>query len=91
MDLNISTKTVPVKNLFKYISFFLDAGITYQGFVMSDAVTATDEGQQEKLFRQAGNIIEKSLEKVRIEFFTLVFKTVSNVKKWMGLLVRMNW
>ena len=48
---------------------------------MSDAVTATDEGQQEKLFRQAGNIIEKSLEKVRIEFFTLVFKTVSNVKK----------
>ena len=36
---------------------------------MSDAVSATDEGQQEKLFRQAGNIIEKSLEKVRIEFF----------------------
>ena len=38
---------------------------------MSDAVTATDEGQQEKLFRQAGDIIEKSLEKVRIEFFIL--------------------
>ena len=58
----ISTINVPI---------FLDAGITYQGFVMSDAVTATDEGQQEKLFRQAGNIIEKSLEKVRIEFFLL--------------------
>ena len=43
---------------------------------MSDAVTATDEGQQEKLFRQAGNIIEKSLEKVRIGFSTLVFKTM---------------
>ena len=38
---------------------------------MSDAVTATDEGQQEKLFRQAGNIIEKSLEKVRIFIFIL--------------------
>ena len=39
---------------------------------MSDAVTATDEGQQEKLFRQAGNIIEKSLEKVRLASFTYV-------------------
>ena len=44
---------------------------------MSDAVTATDEGQQEKLFRQAGNIIEKSLEKVRIEFF--YFSTYSKL------------
>ena len=70
----ISTINVPI---------FLDAGITYQGFVMSDAVTATDEGQQEKLFRQAGNIIEKSLEKVRIEFFILVFKTVLNVIKYL--------
>ena len=33
---------------------------------MSDAVSATDDGQQQKLFRQAGNIIEKSLEKVRL-------------------------
>ena len=31
---------------------------------MSDAVTATDEGQQETLFRKAADIIEKSLEKV---------------------------
>ena len=33
---------------------------------MSDAVTATDEGQQETLFRKAADIIEKSLEKVHI-------------------------
>ena len=78
--------SMPIQNLFRYISFncsnFLDAGITYQGFVMSDAVTATDEGQQEKLFRQAGNIIEKSLEKVRIEFIYVLYvvsKTVLNV------------
>ena len=66
---------------------FLDAGITYQGFVMSDAVTATDEGQQEKLFRQAGNIIEKSLEKVRIEFFTLVWdhSIITSAKRWVGV------
>ena len=65
----ISTINVPI---------FLDAGITYQGFVMSDAVTATDEGQQEKLFRQAGNIIEKSLEKVRLASFTDVYKSNLN-------------
>ena len=33
---------------------------------MSDAVTATDEGQQEALFRQAADIIEKSLETIRL-------------------------
>ena len=65
----ISTINVPI---------FLDAGITYQGFVMSDAVTATDDGQQEKLFRQAGNIIEKSLEKVRLASFTDVYKSNLN-------------
>ena len=66
---------------------FLDAGITYQGFVMSDAVTATDEGQQEKLFRQAGNIIEKSLEKVSIEFFTLVWdhSIITSAIRWVGV------
>ena len=53
---------------------------------MSDAVTATDEGQQEKLFRQAGNIIEKSLEKVRIEFFTLVWdhSIITSGMRWVG-------
>ena len=45
---------------------------------MSDAVTATDEGQQEKLFRQAGNIIEKSLEKVRLASFTDIDKSINN-------------
>jgi hypothetical protein len=45
--------------------FYLAAGLEYIGMIIRDNVDPKDNGEQEKLFRKAADIIEEALKKVK--------------------------
>ena len=74
---------------------YLEAGISYQGMVIRDDVDQDDEGQQQKLFREAANVIDncikgKDHENILVFCFGGLSRSTSSVLSYLVLKKKMD-